>query len=265
MSKPQVLIEASDHFAEQARNLLRAANFEVVRDTQPNRTKRILHQIRSADQEAVKTEPVAVLAEHVQKEANQVLERHQQSMIVFFLPYISDDKFLQLLVHLSTGRRSFPNLELTKDVTSAIERIIQAAKNDEPGRERAQLVLDAVPGINALGNDLRDGFTIKLDAEKVAELFGISVPDIARAADVTPQVLSNDPTSDRAQPVLELFERIARLRAHPQFEKPSDLREWFRRPLPIFANHSAEDLFKVGKLELVATKVDEMLTGDFGG
>lgn len=265
MAKPHVLIEASDHFAEQARNLLRAANFEAVWDIQANRTERVLHQIQSADQEAVQAQPVAVLAEHVHKEANHVLERHQQSIIVFFLPYIPDDKFLQLLVHLSKSRRSLPNLELTKDVTAAIARIIQVTENDEPREEQTPLVLDAVPGINALGDDLRDDFTGKLGTKKVAELFGISLPDIARAAGVSPQVLFNDPTTDRAQPVLRLFERIARLRAHPQFEKPSDLRVWFRRPLPIFANHSAEDLFKAGKLELVATKVDEMLTGDFGG
>src|SRR5258707_6665758 len=48
-----------------------------------------------------------------------------------------------------------------------------------------------------------------------------------------------------------------------RLKAPADLRKWFRRPLPLFSNHSAEDLFKAGKLEVVAAKVDQMLTGDF--
>jgi len=88
---------------------------------------------------------------------------------------------------------------------------------------------------------------------------------VAAAVGISKQGLEQNPDSEKAQPVLKLFERIARLRAHPQFKAPADLRKWFRRPLPLFSNHSAEELFKAGKLEVVAEKVDQMLTGDFGG
>jgi hypothetical protein len=64
---------------------------------------------------------------------------------------------------------------------------------------------------------------------------------------------------------LQLFERIARLRSRPEISDPSSLRKWFRKPLPLFSGHSADELFQAGKLELVASKVDRLLTGDFGG
>jgi hypothetical protein len=115
-------------------------------------------------------------------------------------------------------------------------------------------VLDHVSEVGALGSDLRDDQTGKLDAKKVADLFGISLPDIAKAAAVAPQAVSSDPTNDRAQPLLNLFERIARLRASAQFKEPAELRKWFRRPLPVLGDHSAEDLFRAGRLEVVAVR-----------
>jgi hypothetical protein len=126
-------------------------------------------------------------------------------------------------------------------------------------------VLDRIPNVDAIEDHLRDDATGKLDARKVGALFAIKTASIAKAAGISPQALNENPLSPRAQRVLKLFERVARLRLHPQFRKPADLRKWFRRPLPIFSNHSAEDLFKAGKLDVVATKVDEMLTGDLGG
>ena len=116
-----------------------------------------------------------------------------------------------------------------------------------------------------LSEDLRDDETGRLDAKKVGALFQVSVPAIARAAGITRQALDENPDSDKAQPVLKLFERVARIRSLPQFAEASQLRKWFRQPLPIFRHHSAEDLFKEGKLELAAAKVDQLLTGDFGG
>ena len=116
-----------------------------------------------------------------------------------------------------------------------------------------------------LSEDLRDDETGQLDAKKVGALFQVSVPAIARAVGITRQALDENPDSEKAQPVLKLFERVARIRSLPQFAEAFQLRKWFRQPLPIFGNHSAEDLFKEGKLELAAAKVDQLLTGDFGG
>jgi hypothetical protein len=136
---------------------------------------------------------------------------------------------------------------------------------EEPTASQRAFVLDRISNVHAIGDDLRDDATGQLDARKVRDLFAIKMPSIAKAAGITRQALDGNPLSQKAQPVLKLFERVARLRSHPQFTEPANLRKWFRRPLPLFSNHSAEDLFEAGKLDVVATKVDQMLTGDFGG
>lgn len=51
----------------------------------------------------------------------------------------------------------------------------------------------------------------------------------------------------------------------PQLKELADFRKWFKRPLTVFSNKSAEDLFKEGELETVASVVDQLLTGDFAG
>jgi hypothetical protein len=93
---------------------------------------------------------------------------------------------------------------------------------------------------------LRDDLTAKIDAKRVADLFGIKMPAIARAAGLSRQAIDENPLSDKAQPVLKLFERAARLRVNPRFREPADLRKWFKRPLPVFSNHSAEKRSKRG-------------------
>jgi hypothetical protein len=104
-----------------------------------------------------------------------------------------------------------------------------------------------------------------LTLKRSGSLFDISIPAIEKAAGITRRALDENPVSPKAQPGLQLFERMARLRSNPQFARPAQLRKWFRRPLPIFGNHSAEDLFNAGRLEVAAAKVDQLLTGDVDG
>lgn len=150
-------------------------------------------------------------------------------------------------------------------VSDAAKRVRQVAVAHSRVSDAAKraFVLDQISNVD--GNDLRDDATGRVDAKKVAALFSIRTPSIAKAAGISPQALNANPLSPKAQRVLKLFERIARLRSYPQFKNPEDLRKWFRQSYPLFSGHSAEDLFKAGKLDVVATKVDEMLTGDFGG
>ena len=60
-----------------------------------------------------------------------------------------------------------------------------------------QFVMDSVKDIDSLGHDLRDDESGRLDAKKIAVLFGISVPDIAEAAGVSRQALDKTPASVR--------------------------------------------------------------------
>lgn len=144
-----------------------------------------------------------------------------------------------------------------------VSRLSVAPGSSEPAY--ATFVLDKVSGIESLGDDLRDDKTRRLDAKKIGQLFNLSIAAIAKAAGITEQALDQNPMSLKAQPILMLFERVARLRSNPQFSQPTQLQKWFRQSLDIFGNHSGENLFHAGKLEVVAAKVDQILTGDFGG
>jgi hypothetical protein len=266
MDDSTVLIEATDRsavaadeFAKDASELLVVAHFKPVRETSPGQeVKTILHQIwlspvRSADK----------MEHYIRSETAKALKRHPDAMIVFCAPRLNDIEYVSLAVKLSERNRS---LELTNRTSDAVVRIVgaryQKGKTQVP---ESKFVMDRIPGIESLGNDLRDDVTGKLDARKISDLFGINMASIARASKITRQALDENPVSEKAQSVLRLFERVARLRSLPEFAGPAEVRKWFRRPLPIFKGHSAEELFAEGKLKVVAEKVDQLLTGDFSG
>lgn len=155
-------------------------------------------------------------------------------------------------------------LEEARRLLQQVEKRLQQAEQGTVAPPH--YVLDTVTGVGALGDDLRDGKTGRLDAGKIAELFSIPMAAIAKGAGIeNRQTLQQNPTTKKVQPLLELFERVARLRVNAQFQKPANLRKWFRKPLPVFGGHSAEELFQAGRLQLVAERVDQLLTGDFAG
>jgi hypothetical protein len=262
MAKPRVLIEGSDPFALDASDLLLAADMKPVRGaTRGGRIDEILHEIQIAG-----TGSVIEIAKRIQTEAKKALSRHRNQRIVFCVPDMPAKKYVQLVAEPGL----IGDLELTNDTSAAVALIVRAKRvgewkpAPEPTAEH-QFILDNVAGIDSFGDDLRDDKTGRLNAKKVGELFGINIPAIADVVGLSRQALNDNPVSDRAQPLLRVFERLARLRSMPQFKEPADLRKWFKRPLPVFSNQSAEDLFKAGKLEDVASVVDRLLTGDFGG
>jgi hypothetical protein len=251
MAQPRVLIVGSNQFADDASDLLIAADMKPVRRaSRGERFDEILHEIQIAGNGSV-----SEIAKHIQTEAKKALSRHRNQRIVFCVPGMPRKKYIQLVAASPAEAGLIGDLELTIDLSDAVVRIARA---------KPQFILDKVAGIDSFGDDLRDD-TGKLDATKVGELFGIKIPAIAAVVGLSRQALNDNPVSDTAQPLLRLFERVARLRSMPQFKEPADLRKWFKRPVPVFSNQSAEDLFKAGKLEDVASVVDRLLTGDFGG
>lgn len=266
MAKPRVLIEGSDPFALDASDLLLAADMKPVRGaTRGERIDEILHEIQIAG-----TGSVIEIAKRIQTQAKKALSRHRNQRIVFCVPDMPAKKYVQLVAESSAEPGLIGDLEVTNDTSAAVALIVRAKRvgewkpAPEPTAEH-QFILDKVAGIDSFGDDLRDDKTGKLNAKKAGELFGINIPAIADVVGLSRQALNDNPVSDKAQPLLRLFERVARLRSMPQFKEPADLRKWFKRPLPVFSNQSAEDLFKAGKLEDVASVVDRLLTGDFGG
>jgi transcriptional regulator with XRE-family HTH domain len=266
MFDPHVLIEASSPYADDASDLLVAARFKPVRNRGTRfRGRSILHQIAPSIYRAPAAKSIDQIIRGIRSEVNKTFKRHHAGQIVFCVPGMPGKEFVRVIAGMVNNPGSTEPVELAHTVPDAVARIIQRSRVAEPEPASRKFSLDEVPDIASLGDDLRDDATGRLDAQKVKDLFGVKMAAIADAAGISRQALDQNPCSEKAQPVLKLFERIARLRANPQFSDSADLRKWFRRPLPLFSNHSAEDLFKAGRLDVVATKVDEMLTGDFGG
>jgi hypothetical protein len=268
MPESHVLIEASSAYANTASVLLAAAQFKPVFTMgKQGRAPNVLHQIKTKLPAQKKATRLDRFIRLVQAEVEETQSLYEGQRVVFCMPQVADDAFGRVVVELGKLCDFSGPLELAYTIQDAVARIVLPSKHvgKVTPPPPATFLTDAVPGMDAATHDLRDDSSGKLNAKKVSELFGVTVADLAESAEISRQGLDQTPTSEKAQPVLRQFERIARLRTHPQFRDPSDLRKWFRKPLPLFSNHSAEELFKRGKLDVVATRVDQMLTGDFGG
>ena len=259
MTRDPVLLKAEARFIPAVRKLLIAAEFEPV--TKIPHHGRVHLLFRQLPRSAYQEQPAAPIQEtvaRIQKVAAKTRERYPGHITVFFAPDMQADQFVAVVseLHRRPGRW---RIDLASNAPEAVAWLI---RNAVPER---RFVLDQVDTIDSFGDDLRDDITGRLDAKKVCTLFDIKLGRIAEAVGVTRQTLDENPTSEKAQPLLRLFERVARFRAHPQIKDAAALRKWFRRPLPMFSGHPAEELFQAGKLDLVAEKVDQLLTGDFGG
>jgi hypothetical protein len=118
--------------------------------------------------------------------------------------------------------------------------------------------LDQMKNVMAATRDLRlpNG---NLSAELIAKLYGISLSQLANWLGRTKQALSKTPDADSLQSALGYFERVARLRVVT--ENDAEFRKWLRMPNDTLGNRTPLDLMKAGRLQDVADKVDDMLTG----
>lgn len=268
MPESHVLIEASSTYASTASALLAAAQFKPVFTIgKQGRVPNVLHQIKTKLPLQKKATRLDRFIRLVHAEVEKTQSLHEGQRVVFCMPQVADDAFGRVVVELGKLCDFSDPLEFAYTIQDAVARIVLPSKPKArvASPAPAMFVTDTIPGMDAATHDLRDDASGKLNAKKVGELFGVTVADLAESAAISRQGLDQTPTSEKAQPVLRQFERIARLRTQPQFRDPGDLRKWFRKPLSLFSNHSAEELFKGGKLDVVATRVDQMLTGDFGG
>ena len=264
MTRDPVLLEARPPFASAARELLLAAHFEPVIELPAYRkVHRILHQLSPSVSKARRAGTIEQTVARMQKEVAETKERHRHGIIAFWAPDMPEKQYVEILNELTRMPRPAPHFDLYINVSAAVARFLREKSVGQASAE--SFVLDQIPKIDTLGDDLRDNATGKLDAKKVSELFKIKLSSLADAVGVTRQALDENPVSEKAQPLLRLFERIARLRAHPQLSDSASLRKWFQKPLPTFSGRSAFELFQAGNLELVASKVDQLLMGDFGG
>jgi hypothetical protein len=253
-----ILVKGSKRFEQQASDLLLAVERKPVREAAPDLDlDAVLHEIKLPDSRHL---PLEKTLNRIHAAVAEATSHHKADRFVYCLADLSPETYIKVVCHV-------PEVEFSSSAPEGVARILHLLDrmSAPTTSQRMRFILDKVPGIESLGDDLRDDKTGRLDAKKVGQLFDISIPAIAKAAGITRQALDENPVSPKAQSVLQLFERVARLRSNSQFAEPARLRKWFRRPLPIFGNHSAEDLFNAGRLEVAAAKVDQLLTGDVDG
>jgi len=100
----------------------------------------------------------------------------------------------------------------------------------------------------------------RLDAKLVADLFGLTLTDVAANVGISRQALSKTPDSLSVQGALNQFERIARsLLTVTGTEK--GLKTWLNAPNKRFDQHTPLEVIKLGKAALLADWVDDARLG----
>lgn len=118
---------------------------------------------------------------------------------------------------------------------------------------------DRLSVLSAVNTDLRSA-SGRLDAKKVADVFGISYPDYAKIIGVDPRAMLKSSASMNLQPKLTDFDRIARLRALGKVT-PVFFREWLSTEIESLRGKSPIRWIRKGHAEKVANLVDNLVTG----
>jgi hypothetical protein len=112
--------------------------------------------------------------------------------------------------------------------------------------------------VSKAGRDLRAP-SGRLDAKKIATVFGIPQTVIARLTNKTKQAVSKTPDAPALQQKLSAFEQVARLRALFDDEQ---FRAWLNTPNSHLENEMTPlDFIKAGGVEELGNLVSNMLTG----
>jgi hypothetical protein len=99
----------------------------------------------------------------------------------------------------------------------------------------------------------------RLDAGKVAEVFGISLAELARQIGESKQRICKTPDSEALQSLLRPYERIARLRT---VLPDADFKAWLNTPNEHLEDKDAPIAYlKAGAQEPLADFAENMLTG----
>lgn len=112
---------------------------------------------------------------------------------------------------------------------------------------------------------IRDFGTGRIDANRIADLLGISHPDLARLCDVSEQRLNQNPAGPHIQSKLQVLENVAHALLWCDGSE-TKLRAWLNHPNRDFPEVDGQklspmDLILRGHAELVAWKVHNLCAG----
>ncbi len=213
----------------------------------------------------------AVLSQRTLLSALVKLHAHQSiSRIVFSFLKASDagmeanwKQYEKLLGHFARAA----SIELAPspaDVRPAFEEAfakylveVRAAKRMSAPVPVAPDPLASVRGILEATGDLRAA-SGRLDATRIAEAFGLSVSELAGLLRRTRQAVSKTPDAESLQPLLQPYERVARLRA---VLTDSDFRSWLNLDNGRLDGKTPLQIVRAGQVDVVAGLTEDLLTG----
>ena len=122
----------------------------------------------------------------------------------------------------------------------------------------------AVPAGQSLTNavcELRNPRTGKLDANLIADAFGLTLADVSRSIGKKLQTVHQTPDSDGLQKLLYPYERIASAIKYSTGALQPALKIWLNAPNPTMPNSLPIELIKKGHVEQLADLWDDTLLG----
>ena len=117
--------------------------------------------------------------------------------------------------------------------------------------------LGQIKEIVAATADLRSD-TGRLSAPRVADAFGLSTAELAGLIGRSRQAVSKTPDAQSLQPLLQPFERVARLRT---LLTEANFLRWLNMPNPQLDERAPLDVIRKGKGAIVGDLAEDMLTG----
>jgi hypothetical protein len=153
-------------------------------------------------------------------------------------------------VEIATSRQS---------VEDALANFLAKCQINQAKREAPRSSpLDTIQAVIEATADLRESGG-NLSAKKIADLYDITMAELARLLGRTPQALSKTPDADAIQNDLAYFERIARLRL--RLKDDDSFRKWLRMKSERLDGDSPLKIIQQKHWQEMADYVDDLLTG----
>ncbi len=189
---------------------------------------------------------------------------------VVYMPKGSGKRFVQTLhaVELKSPDL-FAHCSFVRSPEDAVSALL--ARNyfsralDQSAREDAVVETPDWLGAHPGAPSIRDKGG-RLDARLLTKIFpAVTQAQLAALAGVSRQAISDTPTSPKAAPVMEKFERLTPLRTIPQLADDENFNAWWHRKLAPLEGRSPAEVVKAGDLDELVALAERIVTGDTAG
>ncbi len=188
--------------------------------------------------------------------AREVIHRTKGSVPLFLIVDSSvteDQDFARLVAHSNVDYALAQSG--SAELAQRLKVLLRSHTIEKPDTDSGRL-----PGASAATASLYDVESHRLNAQKVADLFGFTLRQLSGVLKALPQSVHKTPDAVRLQQKLKVFERIARGLALVDNDE-KDFRRWLNAPNDELDNRSPLEVIQSGKGEIVANLVEDALLG----